>query len=254
MEQDINENNKIDSDKNHFKLHYKNQDINKILEFKEWYKNTKEEVKIKNMENYDLYTICFCEKCWSYSICIFPQFVSYVKCTNCNYKFCPGCLKEINEEINNSVCLKGILLLYYLKIKYRILNYKEKDCIDNFISIIIAILFTPMILSYSSFFIGFSSHKKKELEILSKNWIFKRFSFLNGLLMFPYLIIFFAIMIIIFIFSIIFRKLYYFLIFIYYILKAPLNPEDGRSFSDIDDLTFDTLNDSVNSNITFSSY
>ena len=234
MENSLIEDNK---DSDIFKCQYKNQNLSKSPEFKEWYNKKKkyveQENKIRgprNRENYNYdfserhLIISFCPYCNSYSICYIKSlYYSLVKCNKCKEIFCIGCLRKPLEKNDETICLKGFLIILYYRIKDRRSDNVHFGPLLYFCHIITCLFLTPIYLGIISSFLGFMLHRKR------KEYFFKRvlkagtaanvgiaLSFLRGLLMFPYIITFFPFMIILLIPSI-FSFQYYLYIYNMYI-------------------------------------
>ena len=225
-------------DSNIFKCQYKNQNLSKLPEFKEWYNKKKKYIeqvnKIRgprNRENYNKHDlserhliISFCPYCNSYSICYIKSLsYSLVKCNKCKEIFCIGCLREPLEKYDETVCLKGFLIILYYRIKDRRSDNVHFGPLLYFFHIITCLFFTPIYLCIISSFLGFILHRKRT------EYFFKRvlnsgtaanvgiaLSFSRGLLMFPYIITFFPFMVILLIPSI-FSFQYYLYIYNMYI-------------------------------------
>ena len=159
-------------DFNHFKLDFKNQNINGIKEFKNWYKNTsiyidkinKEKGLYSSHNNDDsLLIISFCNICNSYAICSFDYNYSFVNCKNCKTNFCIGCSRN-NKNIDNgnSLCLRGYFKLLFVRTKYRRVGILFSSNNLNIFPSIICILFTPCYFGFISYIIGFNIHQNKK--------------------------------------------------------------------------------------------
>ena len=176
-------------------------------------KGAKEYVKKENLKNikdyinnhsiyfdYNLITIAFCEKCLSYIICSLRG----DKCNKCKEFFCAGCSSKIQKvsEYNyeDMLYLKGYLELFYLRTINRTSELVRICACFHIMHIIFCLFFTPLFLGFISNFMCFLAHKNKKriMEELSNNKIISYFfySFLRGLLIFPYIILFFPVMII----------------------------------------------------------
>ena len=172
--------------------------------------------------------ISFCNKCNSYVMCSLYEDFSNISCLKCNSHFCGGCLKKCFDGNDFSTCLKGYIKCLYLRIIYQRTNIYEFDksymCLYYILHILFCLFLTPLYIGFLSFLIGLIVHQNKnrkentwniyENEI--KYCIFIIFSLLRGLLMFPYIILFFPFMIIILL-PAIFSYTYYKKIFIIYI-------------------------------------
>ena len=215
MEQDLIEiNNENLGFKDYFKPEYINQDVSNSPEFKKWYKKTKkyihnENLKRNNQKNFDVnkdYTIlaiAYCKKCNSYTICsIILYSYCYSRCQICNTPLCIGCSKELNDSnygyINSSTCLKGYLKAFYLRIIYRRSSFERTNACYFLMHIILCLFLTPLYLGFLSNFIGLITHPNKNSkdDRDSIMLFIALFSLLRGLLMFPYIILFFPFMII----------------------------------------------------------
>ena len=253
MEQELNES-KIDDFEynNSFKLEHKNQDVTNKSEFKKWYKSAKEYVKKENIKrskkivefaqnnipfHYDIryiLTIEFCEKCMCYTICSIRNSYSYAICNKCQESFCIGCFRK-KKKISNkdkefdSTCLKGYLKAYYLRIIYRRSDIEETCACYNIIHIFFCLFMTPLYLGFLSYFMLLLLHpniKRIKKEPSKHKLIFYLiYSILRGLLMFPYIILFFPFMIVLLLPGI-FSYKYYLYIFIMYVtsLFQGINP------------------------------
>ena len=235
MEQELNQFN--ESEFNYFKVEHKNQNVKKIAEFQKWYEKANKYVKNENLKrgiwnehhivDNSLLIISFCDKCQNYVICDFTNEYSCIRCTLCNYFFCAGCSWEekSHNEVEDTLCLKGYIKLLYLRIKYR------RTCITSFnilyaiIHILFCLLFTPLYLGFLSYITGLCVHSKrggifnyKYYEYSSPFFIY---CVLRGLLMIPYIILFFPFMLIILLPSIFYKKYYY---MIYQMYIAALEP------------------------------
>ena len=204
MEQDLveskNENLGIND---YFKLEYQNQDVKNKPEFKKWYKNIKEEINKENLErNRDLLTIGFCMNCMSYTICSIIDFSHcFVKCNICKKVFCIGCLQDNNPcfTIVNTFCLKGFLKVLYLRIIYRRSEFGRTNICFQIMHIIFCLFMTPLYLGFLSNTLGLYIHPNKNRKhYINKDHILFQniYLILRGLLMFPYIILFFPFMII----------------------------------------------------------
>ena len=187
-----------------FKVEYFNQDVKNKPEFKKWYKNIKEEINKENLErNRDLLTIGFCMNCMSYTICSIMDFsYRYAKCNICKKTFCVGCLQDNNSCFNiadTTICLKGFLKVLYLRIIYRrSYNGRTKICFQ-IMHIIFCLFMTPLYLGFLSNIFGLYIHpNKNRKDDINKDHLLYQviYSILRGLLMFPYIILFFPFMVI----------------------------------------------------------
>ena len=119
--------------------------------------------------------------------------------------------------------LKRILKAFYLRAIYRRSDIIVTYPLFNIIHIIFCLFITPLYLGYISHFMGLIIHKNKKriMEELSSNkeLLYFWYSFFRGLLMFPYIILFFPFMVILLL-SGIFSYKYYLYIFVMYITAA----------------------------------
>ena len=237
METSLIENNK---DSDIFKRQYRTQDLSKLPEFKEWYKEKKKYVdhenKIRgpmtreNSQKYDFserhLIISYCPFCESYGICYIKcdcNSYSLIICKNCKKVFCIGCLREPLDNFDHSLCLKGFLILLYYRIKDRRSDNVHYRPLLYFIHIIACLFLTPIYLGIISSYLGFMLHRKRT-EYFFK-WVLNygagadvgmAISFSRGFLMFPYIITFFPFMVIL-LFPSIFSFNYYLYIYNMYI-------------------------------------
>ena len=127
-------------------------------------------------------------------------------------------ISEYNYE--NTVCLKGYIKSFYLRAINRRSELIGTCACFNIIHIIFCLFFTPLYLGFISNFMGFVVHKNKKriAEELSQRQIIIYFlySFLRGLLMLPYIMIFFPFMVILLLPGI-FSYKYYLYVFIMYV-------------------------------------
>ena len=227
MEQDLNGFEEINL--KYFKLEHANQDVHKLEKFKNWVKDANIYIKKENNRrgHYDdhnpdnsILLISLCKKCQSYSICSFTREFSCIKCTNCNNHFCIGCLWEEPFDYEGTLCLKGFLKLLYLRTIYRKSGLCSSNILINLTFIIFSLLFTPLYLGFLSFFLGFNCHSKRKgffMKSDSRTFVILFiYMVLRGLLMIPYMILFFSFMPILLI-PAIFNKKYYYTIFLMYI-------------------------------------
>ena len=177
MEQDlIYDKNEILGTNNYFKVTYFNQDVKNKPEFKKWYKNLKEEINKDNFEsNRSLLTIGFCMNCMSYTICSIMDFsYCYAICSKCKKTFCVGCLQDNNSCYNiadATICLKGFLKVFYLRIIYRRSQFQRAKISYKIMHIILCLFINKDHLLYHLIY-----------------------SIIRGFLMFPYIILFFPYM------------------------------------------------------------
>ena len=241
MEQDLNEFKNDNFENNDFfKLEYKNQDVTNKEEYKKWYKSAKEYVKkenlkrakdfIDNFDNYNIHletgilTIGLCENCLSYTVCSLKSGFSYVVCNKCKQCFCIGCSRKMQKSsqygIECTICLKGYLKAFYLRTINRRSDLVITCAYYHIMHIIFCLFITPLYLGFISNIMGFLVHKnkKRKYEYLSeaKSIVYVLFSLLRGLLMFPYIILFFPFMVILLLPGI-FSYKYYLYIFVMYI-------------------------------------
>ena len=201
----------------HFPLQYKNENFYTKPAFKEWYKLKKEyinkENKIRgpwNEENYQkygfderYYIFSYCPNCISYAICIVKNDYSFVECKNCRKEFCLGCYRNKIDRFEDTTCLKGFLLLLYYRVIGKRSSNSSYEPLLYFFHIIVCLFITPIYLGMISQFLGFIVHKKKKGSFFedaltagtSAKFCFL-FSLFRGLLMFPYIILFFPFMLI----------------------------------------------------------
>jgi hypothetical protein len=190
--------------------------------------------------DYRILTIEFCENCLSYTICSLGEGFSEVECNKCKQCFCIGCsrkMQKISEYDNEyTVCLKGYLKSFYLRTINRRSELVRTCACFHIIHIIFCLFITPLYIGFISYFMGFIVHKNKKriIEELKNGQIisYLLFSFLRGLLMFPYIILFFPFMVILLLPGI-FSYKYYLNIFIMYVTaicsgnRALINVKDN---------------------------
>ena len=233
-------------DKFVFKREYKNQNVYKLPEFREWYQNIEKYVKKENEirgrdieENYEKYSrserhliISFCPFCDSFGICYienrYGNNLSLIICKNCKEKFCIGCLRKPLDNNDYSICLKGFLILLYYRIKDRRSGNTRFGPLLCFYHIIFCLFLTPIYLGVISFCLGFLVHRKRTkyfLKLLRDNnhgvTVGMIIYFSNGLLMFPYIITFFPFMVILLIPSIFSFKYYLYIYNMYLTIYTP---------------------------------
>ena len=242
MEQELNQFN--EKYLNYYKPQFKNQNVNKNPEFNEWYKNAVKYIEKENKKrglysdknpDDNLLTISFCNDCNCYSICSFSREYSYIECSNCNSRFCIGCKRpiiSINDD--SSLCFRGYIKLLYIRTIYRRSGrFASSDSFNTFL-VILCILFTPSYFAFVSNIIGFEIHPNKKGKykdiVIDYFIIMFIFSYLRGILMLPYIIIFLPFTIILLISSIFSRK-YYFTIAALYL--SALDPGTYRDNDDI---------------------
>ena len=249
MEQDLNEFKNDNFENNDsFKLDHKNQEVKNKEEFKKWYKSAKEYTQkenlkrgkdyIENIGNYHIHvetsilTIEFCEKCLSYTICYLGRGFSDVVCNKCKECFCIGCsrkMQKISEyRYEDTVCLRGYFKSFYLRAINRRSELIRTCACFHIMHIIFCLFITPLYLGFISNFMGFLVHKniKRKVEDInnSKFLLYFFYSVFRGLLMFPYIILFFPFMVILLLPGV-FSYKYYLYIFVMYI--AAIWPGDG---------------------------
>lgn len=243
MEQELNQFKEIEL--NYFKVEYKNQNVKKIQDFKNWYEKANKYVKNENLrrglwndyhnDDNKILTISFCNKCQSYAICDFSTKYSCISCTHCSYLFCPGCFREeTSEEEKGTLCLKGYIKLWYLRTKYRRSGIMGFNIFIVIIHVLFCLLFTPLYLGFLSNITGFCVHSNRKAIFHYNLYDYTSLIFiycvLRGLLMIPYITLFFPFMFIILLPSI-FSKKYYYMIFQMYI--AALEPDCYRLDYDV---------------------
>ena len=249
MEQDLNEFKYENFENNDwFKLEYKNQDVKNKEEYKKWYKSAKEYIKkenlkrakdyIDNVDNYNMHldtsilTIEFCENCLSYTICSLANRFSNVICNKCKECFCIGCSRKMQKSQNyineDTLCLKGYLKAFYLRAINRRSDLVITCACFHIMHIIFCLFITPLYIGFISNLMSFLVHrnKKRKYEDLNGFVVFAYFiySLFRGLLMFPYIILFFPFMVILLLPGI-FSYKYYLYIFDMYI--AAIWPGDA---------------------------
>jgi hypothetical protein len=239
MEQDLNDNNDYYENNDFFKLEYANQDVSNREEFRNWYNNAKEYVKkinlkrskdyIENINNpifrseISILTIEFCENCLSYTICSLRKGFSNAICNKCKECLCIGCSRKMpkinNVRYENTLCLKGYLKSLYLRVINRRSILRRTNACIHIMHIIFCLLMTPFYLGFISNFIGFLVHKnkKRNFENFNEHQIRSYFlySILRGLLMFPYIILFFPFMVILLLPGIFSYKYYLYVLVLY---------------------------------------
>ena len=138
-------------------------------------------------------------------MCSLGEGFSDVVCSKCKEWFCIGCSRKVQkvsgeERKGDTICLKGCLKSFYLRVINSRSDLKRTCAWFHILHIIFCLFMTPIYLGFISYFMGFIMHKNKEKKVAYLN-IFKvvfflLFSFLRGLLMFPYIISFFPFMVI----------------------------------------------------------
>lgn len=237
MEQDLNTYKNDDFEtKNYFQTEFRGQNIANNLEFKNWLEGAKNYIKKENerrkesyiRENYlgdiSILTIEFCDKCLCYTLCSLENEFSYIKCNKCHEEFCIGCSRkrQMFDEYNGdiSVCLKGYLKGFFLRIINRRSELVVILPLFHIIHIIFCLLITPLFLGFISNFMGLIVHPNKKRiiknDFQTKICPYFIYSICRGLLMFPYIILFLPFMIILLLPSI-FSYTYYLYIFVSYI-------------------------------------
>ena len=172
-------------------------------------------------------TIQFCENCLIYTLCSLGTLFSYIKYNNCNEEFCIGCskkrLKYGDGDGDDSICLKGYIKAFYLRIIYRRSDLVITSPVFHVMHIIFCLFFTPLFIGFISNFMGFIVHRKNrdfipkdDLSKAIKIWSCFIYSIFGGILMFPYMILFFPFMVILLL-PVIFSYTYYLHISISYI-------------------------------------
>ena len=225
MEQDLNSYKDlvIEKDELHFKLQHKNQDLKNNMEFKKWYEDANKYIQKENEKLYaehEISIINFCSGCCSYSIFRMFDF-SWIKCQNCDYKFCIGCGRKPLSNNDYSTCLKGYFKSVFLRLLYE--NTVSIDSFGCFFHIIFTLFFTPFYIAFIFNFLGFLSHQRNSrldnnneikdfINNKKKIIIICIYSIMKGFLFFPYIIIFLPFMIILLLPSI-FSEHYYLKLF-----------------------------------------
>ena len=129
-------------------------------------------------------------------------------------------MKNESDRIQESLCLKGYLKSFYLRTINRRSELQRTNACFHIMHIIFCLFLTPLYLGFISGFIGFIVHKNKEriMKELTEKQIYSYllYSFLRGLLMFPYIILFFPFMVILLLPGI-FSYKYYLYVFIMYV-------------------------------------
>lgn len=232
---------------NHFPLQHKSENFYANPAFKEWYNIKKEYVKKENEkrallteENVKKYgfderymVFSYCPNCISYAICFVKDDYSFVKCKNCKKEFCIGCYRNkiYNEE--ETMCLKGFLILFY----HRFIDQRSEN--TNYrpflycLHIFVCLFLTPIYLGMISYYIGFAVHRKKRGSFFENALYYGKscffsffFSLLRGLLMFPYIITFFPFMLILLLPGIFSYNYYVYIYNMYIIIFKPGNIRD----------------------------
>ena len=210
MEQDlIYDKNENLGTNDYFKVTYFNQDVKNKPEFKKWYKNTKEYINKENLKrgkdfikktyrdinDHRILTIGFCMNCISYTICSIMDFsYCYAICSICKKTFCVGCLQDNNSCYNiadATTCLKGFLKVFYLRIIYRRSQFEKAKISYQIMHIILCLFMTPLYLGFLSNMIGLFIHpnKNRRDDINRDHLLYQLiYSYIRGLLMFPYII------------------------------------------------------------------
>ena len=168
----------------------------------------------------------------SYTICSIRIYsFCYAVCNLCKHSFCIGCLKELNndnEDVNSSTCLKGYLKAFYLRIIYRRSSIGKANICYYIMHIIFCLFMTPLFLGFLSIIIGFFKHpnKNRKHELIDNSMMpfLLIYSIIRGLLMFPYIILFFPFMILLLLPGI-FSYNYYLYIFIMYVTAFFAGPD-----------------------------
>ena len=202
MEQQLNQFN--DYEYNYYKIEYENQKVQLLPEFKIWYEKVNKYISEENERrgsfsnnNTDnsLLLLSFCKKCKCYVICSCTYDFSFVECSKCNSSFCIGCFREKLSNNDESLCLKGYFKLLYIRTIYRRAGRLAEWEVLNIICSILCILFTPCYLGLVSNIIGLQVHQNPNgtynsyfLEYFDIICIYSLF---RGILMLPYILLFF---------------------------------------------------------------
>ena len=130
-------------------------------------------------------------------------------------------MQKLSEyRFEDTVCLRGGIKAFYIRAINRRSELVVTHILFHIMHIIFCLFITPLYLGYISHFMGFIIHKNKKriIEELSSNKLLLYFwySFIRGLLMFPYIILFFPFMVILLLPGI-FSYKYYLYIFVMYI-------------------------------------
>ena len=178
-------------------------------------------------------TIEFCDNCISYTICSLSKSLCYIKCNRCQEEFCIGCSvkKQIDEyRDNETVCLKGYIKGLYLRIINRRSELVNTCFLFHIMHIIFCLCFTPLFIVFISHYIGLIIHRNKK-RIITKDFLsngkycfYFIYCFFRGILMVPYITLFFPFMFILLLPGI-FSYTYYLYVFDSYI--AAVWPGDG---------------------------
>ena len=175
MEQELNED-KHNDENAYFKVDYKNQDVSKIPAFKNWYERTDKYIKNENIARgkaHDIYNdhiliIEFCDTCLSYVICSYEGQLSYIKCTKCQTYFCIGCSRK-QQRFNKyhgdeTLCIKGYLKLFYLRIIYRRSELIRTHPIFHYFTYYFLSNYNPFIFRFYFKFNGIYVSPKKRIR------------------------------------------------------------------------------------------
>ena len=228
MEQELKQYGEFENDEIHFKLYYKNQNIKGNEEFQKWRENVIKYIKSKNEVNTHcdlIYLINFCDNCCSYAIFESHKFCD-IECKNCKHISCIGCGRVPLSNRDYSACLKGFLKINFLRISY---EGTDIVCNETFLfvcHIIFSLFFTPLYIGFIFNMLGFLSHPRKSrlkdngeikdfTDNSSKLLTIHIFSLIKGFLFFPYMLLFFPIMILILLPGI-WCRTYYLKIFTFY--------------------------------------
>ena len=239
MEQELNTfRNQNGENTDFFKVEYKNQDVNKFPEFRKWYKKTYQYIKNENIRrgkahdvhNGKILIIAFCDICLSYVICSVGKTFCYIECNKCKTFFCIGCARKQQKFLHggdDTVCIKGYFKSFYLRAYYRRSSLVVTHPLFHIMHIILCLFFTPLYIGFISNGMGLIMHTKRKLEKKKFNQKFKRviaYSIFRGLLMFPYMTIFFPFMFILLLPGVFFYK-YYLYVYVAYI--TAIWPDSG---------------------------
>ena len=156
----------------------------------------------------------------------------------CKQKFCIGCLKKLNdifyEDANDSICLKGYLKAFYLRIIYRRSSRVRTNICFYIMHIILCLFMTPLYLGFLSHILGLMIHpnKNRKNEINEDLLLYQIiYSIFRGLLMIPYMILFFPFMVILLLPGI-FSYRYYLYIYNAYVTALSAGPYPLKNVGD----------------------
>ena len=236
--------------KDYYQLEYKGQNVEKSPLFKKWYDNRLKEIKTENERRskidefaYDynnspdvlLLCIFYCPNCINYTTCSYERDFSCVECNKCKAVFCPGCNYIRHKEYkygDGVACLKGYWILWWLRTKNCRSDLIRSNLCFYIMHIFFCIFLTPLYLGFICFFIGLFNHKifsdEKIDEMRFPAFIY---SILFGLLMFPFIITFIPIMVLVLIPGI-FNHNYYIYVFIAYVTAVMPGYSVLRTFYD----------------------